>query len=165
MKRSTNTTLVSVIAFALSSSVALPSFASEENDTTGITFACSDLRGRTLEYNGRTTKSESDGYSNTRLVYKISKSPDGLGMPSGKVIWSGRTNRVDDLILVGVSKDERNNQTGFSYISLFPDVTKLHTIYLDESSGDIVVALSELQTNLFNGNPEARVFMGPCTIL
>jgi hypothetical protein len=108
---------------------------------------CKNFSGSSLDFEGGKPNISKDGYSGTTIKFSA-------GSSGGLVEYSGNVNRKDAVKVLAGSED------GFySFYQNFSDVHKIYTVYL---SDPIVLSITELQTQLYNGNPQVRTFMGSC---
>mgnify|MGYP001352258994 FL=1 len=114
------------------------------SETQSIT--CKNFEGVSVDYSPGKPDLSRDGYSGMTITLRI----DDSGKTT--VIYSGSNQRTDILDI------ESANDDFISWSKYFNDVHKIYTIYLKQS----LMSLTEIQTQLFSGAPQVRVYMGKC---
>ena len=108
--------------------------------------SCKNFEGVSVDYSPGKPDLSRDGYSGMTITLRI----DDSGKTT--VIYSGSNQRTDILDI------ESANDDFISWSKYFNDVHKIYTIYLKQS----LMSLTEIQTQLFSGTPQVRVYMGKC---
>ena len=110
--------------------------------------SCKNFEGVSVDYSPGKPDLSRDGYSGMTITLSIED--------SGKttVIYSGTNQRTDILDI------ESANNDFISWSKYFNDVHKIYTIYPKQS----LMSLTEIQTQLFSGSPQVRVYMGKCNL-
>ena len=108
--------------------------------------SCKNFEGVSVDYSPGKPDLSRDGYSGMTITLRI----DDSGKTT--VIYSGSNQRTDILDI------ESANDDFISWSKYFNDVHKIYTIYLKQS----LMSLTEIQTQLFSGAPQVRVYMGKC---
>ena len=111
-----------------------------------LSFSCKNFEGVSVDYTSGKPNLSRDGYSGMTITLSIED--------SGKttVIYSGTNQRTDILDI------ESANNDFISWSKYFSDVHKIYTVYPKQS----LMSLTEIQTELYSGAPQVRVFMGKC---
>ncbi len=112
-----------------------------------IGLTCTNFTGVSLDYVNGSPKASKDGYSGTTVGIAVGKA-------GGLVQYTGRINRTDDVKLLAGSKD--------GYVSFYKTFNDVHKIYTIFSSNPVILSITEIQTNLYDGTPQIRTFMGDC---
>ena len=108
--------------------------------------SCKNFEGVSVDYSPGKPDLSRDGYSGMTITLRI----DDSGKTT--VIYSGSNQRTDILDI------ESANDDFISWSKYFNDVHKIYTVYLKQS----LMSLTEIQTQLFSGAPQVRVYMGKC---
>ena len=108
--------------------------------------SCKNFEGVSVDYSPGKPDLSRDGYSGMTITLRIDDSGETT------VNYSGRNQRTDILDI------ESANDDFISWSKYFNDVHKIYTVYLKQS----LMSLTEIQTELFSGAPQVRVFMGKC---
>ena len=108
--------------------------------------SCKNFEGVSVDYSKGKTDLSKDGYSGTTITIEIDESM------TTRAIYTGSIQRTDALSL------ESANDDFISWSKYFNDVHKIYTFYINQS----MMSLVEIQTKLFSGAPQTRVFMGNC---
>ena len=114
------------------------------SDTQSI--SCNNFQGVSVDYSRYKPDLSRDGYDG--MTIKLSIEDSGRT----KVTYTGSNQRTD---IVDI---EALNDDFVSWSKYFNDVHKIYTLYPDKS----LMVLTEIQTKLFNGMPQVRVYMGNC---
>ena len=114
------------------------------SETQSIT--CKNFEGVSVDYSPGKPDLSRDGYSGMTITLRI----DDSGKTT--VIYSGSNQRTDILDI------ESANDDFISWSKYFNDVHKIYTVYPKQS----LMSLTEIQTQLFSGTPQVRVYMGKC---
>ncbi len=108
--------------------------------------SCKNFEGVSVDYSQGKPNLSRDGYSGLTITLSI----DDTGKTT--VIYTGTNQRTD------VVNIESANDDFISWSKYFNDVHKIYTIYTKQS----LMSLTEVQTQLFSGMPQVRVYMGTC---
>ena len=108
--------------------------------------SCKNFEGVSVDYSPGKPDLSRDGYSGMTITLRIDDSGETT------VIYSGSNQRTDILDI------ESANDDFISWSKYFNDVHKIYTVYLKQS----LMSLTEIQTQLFSGAPQVRVYMGKC---
>ena len=108
--------------------------------------SCKNFEGVSVDYSPGKPDLSRDGYSGMTITLRI----DDAGETT--VIYSGSNQRTDILDI------ESANDDFISWSKYFNDVHKIYTVYPKQS----LMSLTEIQTQLFSGAPQVRVYMGKC---
>ena len=108
--------------------------------------SCKNFEGVSVDYSPGKPDLSRDGYSGMTITLRI----DDSGTTTA--IYSGSNQRTDILDI------ESANDDFISWSKYFNDVHKIYTIYPKKS----LMSLTEIQTQLFSGSPQVRVYMGKC---
>ena len=108
--------------------------------------SCKNFEGVSVDYSPGKPDLSRDGYSGMTITLRI----DDSGKTT--VIYSGSNQRTDILDI------ESANDDFISWSKYFNDVHKIYTVYPKQS----LMSLTEIQTQLFSGAPQVRVYMGKC---
>ena len=108
--------------------------------------SCKNFEGVSVDYSPGKPDLSRDGYSGMTITLRI----DDAGETT--VIYSGSNQRTDILDI------ESANDDFISWSKYFNDVHKIYTLYPKQS----LMSLTEIQTQLFSGAPQVRVYMGKC---
>ena len=108
--------------------------------------SCKNFEGVSVDYSPGKPDLSRDGYDG--MTIKLSIEDSGRT----KVTYTGSNQRTD---IVDI---EALNDDFVSWSKYFNDVHKIYTLYPDKS----LMVLTEIQTKLFNGMPQVRVYMGNC---
>ncbi len=114
------------------------------SETQSIT--CKNFEGVSVDYSPGKPDLSRDGYSGMTITLRIDDSGETT------VIYSGSNQRTDILDI------ESANDDFISWSKYFNDVHKIYTVYPKQS----LMSLTEIQTQLFSGTPQVRVYMGKC---
>ena len=114
------------------------------SETQSIT--CKNFEGVSVDYSLGKPDLSRDGYSGMTITLRI----DDSGTTTA--IYSGSNQRTDILDI------ESANDDFISWSKYFNDVHKIYTVYFKQS----LMSLTEIQTELFSGAPQVRVYMGKC---
>ena len=114
------------------------------SETQSIT--CKNFEGVSVDYSPGKPDLSRDGYSGMTITLRIDDSGETT------VIYSGSNQRTDILDI------ESANDDFISWSKYFNDVHKIYTVYPKQS----LMSLTEIQTQLFSGAPQVRVYMGKC---
>ena len=114
------------------------------SETQSIT--CKNFEGVSVDYSPGKPDLSRDGYSGMTITLRIDDSGETT------VIYSGSNQRTDILNI------ESANDDFISWSKYFNDVHKIYTVYPKQS----LMSLTEIQTQLFSGTPQVRVYMGKC---
>ena len=107
---------------------------------------CANFEGVSVDYADGKPDLSRDVYSGLTITIKI----DDTGKTT--VIYTGLNQRTDVVEL------ESANADFISWSKYFNEVHKIYTMYHKQS----LMSLIEVQTQLFSGTPQVRVFMGKC---
>ena len=110
--------------------------------------SCKNFEGVSVDYSPGKPDLSRDGYSGMTITLRI----DDSGTTTA--IYSGSNQRTDILDI------ESANNDFISWSKYFNDVHKIYTIYPKQS----LMSLTEIQTQLFSGSPQVRVYMGKCNL-
>ena len=110
--------------------------------------SCKNFEGVSVDYSPGKPDLSRDGYSGMTITLRI----DDSGTTTA--IYSGSNQRTDILDI------ESANDDFISWSKYFNDVHKIYTIYPKQS----LMSLTEIQTQLFSGSPQVRVYMGKCNL-
>ena len=110
--------------------------------------SCNNFEGVSVDYSPGKPDLSRDGYSGMTITLRI----DDSGTTTA--IYSGSNQRTDILDI------ESANDDFISWSKYFNDVHKIYTIYPKQS----LMSLTEIQTQLFSGSPQVRVYMGKCNL-
>ena len=110
--------------------------------------SCKNFEGVSVDYSPGKPDLSRDGYSGMTITLRIDDSGETT------VIYSGSNQRTDILDI------ESANDDFISWSKYFNDVHKIYTIYPKQS----LMSLTEIQTQLFSGSPQVRVYMGKCNL-
>lgn len=108
--------------------------------------SCKNFEGVSVDYSAGKPDLSRDGYSGMTITLRIDDSGETT------VIYSGSNQRTDILDI------ESANDDFISWSKYFNDVHKIYTVYPKQS----LMSLTEIQTQLFSGAPQVRVYMGKC---
>lgn len=108
--------------------------------------ACKNFEGVSVDYSKGKTDLSRDAYSGLTITLEID---DDM---TTRVIYRGSTERTDALNI------EAANEDFISWSKYFDDVHKIYTFYNKQS----LMSLTEVQTQLYSGMPQVRVYMGSC---
>ena len=108
--------------------------------------SCKNFEGVSVDYSPGKPDLSRDGYSGMTITLRIDDSGETT------VIYSGSNQRTDILDI------ESANDDFISWSKYFNDVHKIYTVYPKQS----LMSLTEIQTQLFSGTPQVRVYMGKC---
>ena len=108
--------------------------------------SCNNFEGVSVDYSPGKPNLSRDGYSGMTITLRI----DDSGKTTA--IYSGSNQRTDIIDI------ESANDDFISWSKYFNDVHKIYTVYPKQS----LMSLTEIQTQLFSGAPQVRVFMGKC---
>ena len=108
--------------------------------------SCKNFEGVSVDYSPGKPDLSRDGYSGMTITLRIDYSGETT------VIYSGSNQRTDILDIESINDDL------ISWSKYFDDVHKIYTVYPKQS----LMSLTEIQTQLFSGAPQVRVFMGKC---
>ena len=108
--------------------------------------SCKNFEGVSVDYSPGKPDLSRDGYSGMTITLRIDDSGETT------VTYSGSNQRTDILDI------ESANDDFISWSKYFNDVHKIYTVYLKQS----LMSLTEIQTQLFSGAPQVRVYMGKC---
>lgn len=108
--------------------------------------SCKNFEGVSVDYSPGKPDLSRDGYSGMTITLRIDDSGETT------VIYSGSNQRTDILDIESVNDDF------ISWSKYFNDVHKIYTVYPKQS----LMSLTEIQTQLFSGAPQVRVYMGKC---
>ena len=108
--------------------------------------SCKNFEGVSVDYSPGKPDLSRDGYSGMTITLRI----DDSGTTTA--IYSGSNQRTDILDI------ESANDDFISWSKYFNDVHKIYTVYPKQS----LMSLTEIQTQLFSGTPQVRVYMGKC---
>ena len=108
--------------------------------------SCKNFEGVSVDYSQGKPNLSRDGYSGLTITLSI----DDTGKTT--VIYTGTNQRTE------VVNIESANDDFISWSKYFNDVHKIYTIYTKQS----LMSLTEVQTQLFSGMPQVRVYMGTC---
>ncbi len=108
--------------------------------------SCKNFEGVSVDYSPGKPDLSRDGYSGMTITLRIDDSGETT------VIYSGSNQRTDILNI------ESANDDFISWSKYFNDVHKIYTVYPKQS----LMSLTEIQTQLFSGAPQVRVYMGKC---
>tara|TARA_B100000035_G_scaffold286370_1_gene270623 strand:- start:838 stop:1236 length:399 start_codon:yes stop_codon:yes gene_type:complete len=108
--------------------------------------SCKNFEGVSVDYSPGKPDLSRDGYSGMTITLRIDDSGETT------VIYSGSNQRTDILDI------ESANDDFISWSKYFNDVHKIYTVYPKQS----LMSLTEIQTQLFSGAPQVRVYMGKC---
>ena len=114
------------------------------SETQSIT--CKNFEGVSVDYSPGKPDLSRDGYSGMTITLRIDDSGETT------VTYSGSNQRTDILDI------ESANDDFISWSKYFNDVHKIYTVYPKQS----LMSLTEIQTQLFSGAPQVRVYMGKC---
>jgi len=114
------------------------------SDTQSI--SCNNFQGVSVDYSRFKPDLSRDGYDAMTITLSM--------YDSGRteVTYTGSNQRRDTVELEAVNDDF------VSWSKYFNDVHKIYTLYPDKA----LMVLTEIQTKLYNGNPQVRVYMGSC---
>jgi len=108
--------------------------------------SCKNFEGVSVDYSPGKPDLSRDGYSGMTITLRIDDSGETT------VTYSGSNQRTDILDI------ESANDDFISWSKYFNDVHKIYTVYPKQS----LMSLTEIQTQLFSGAPQVRVYMGKC---
>lgn len=108
--------------------------------------SCKNFEGVSVDYSPGKPDLSRDGYSGMTITLRIDDSGETT------VTYSGSNQRTDILDI------ESANDDFISWSKYFNDVHKIYTLYPKQS----LMSLTEIQTQLFSGAPQVRVYMGKC---
>ena len=108
--------------------------------------SCNNFEGVSVDYSPGKPNLSRDGYSGMTITLRI----DDSGKTTA--IYSGSNQRTDIIDI------ESANDDFISWSKYFNDVHKIYTVYPKQS----LMSLTEIQTQLFSGAPQVRVYMGKC---
>ena len=108
--------------------------------------SCNNFEGVSVDYSPGKPNLSRDGYSGMTITLRI----DDSGKTTA--IYSGSNQRTDIIDI------ESANDDFISWSKYFNDVHKIYTVYPKQS----MMSLTEIQTQLFSGAPQVRVYMGKC---
>ena len=108
--------------------------------------SCKNFEGVSVDYSPGKPDLSRDGYSGMTITLRIDDSGETT------VIYSGSNQRTDILDI------ESANDDFISWSKYFNDVHKIYTVYPKQA----LMSLTEIQTQLFSGAPQVRVYMGKC---
>ena len=108
--------------------------------------SCKNFEGVSVDYSPGKPDLSRDGHSGMTITLRIDDSGETT------VIYSGSNQRTDILDI------ESANDDFISWSKYFNDVHKIYTVYLKQS----LMSLTAIQTELFSGAPQVRVYMGKC---
>tara|TARA_B100000780_G_scaffold205502_1_gene146062 strand:+ start:320 stop:718 length:399 start_codon:yes stop_codon:yes gene_type:complete len=108
--------------------------------------SCKNFEGVSVDYSQGKPDLSRDGYSGLTITLKI----EDAGKTT--VIYTGTNQRTDEVNI------ESANDDFISWSKYFNDVHKIYTIYTKQS----LMSLTEVQTQLYSGMPQVRVYMGTC---
>ena len=108
--------------------------------------SCKNFEGVSVDYSKGKTDLTRDAYSGLIITLEID---DDM---TTRVIYRGSTERTDALNI------EAANEDFISWSKYFNDVHKIYTIYPKQS----LMSLTEVQTQLYSGMPQVRVYMCSC---
>ena len=122
--------------------ILLTQFAMSETQS----ISCKNFEGVSVDYSPGKPDLSRDGYSGMTITLRIDDSGETT------VTYSGSNQRTDILDI------ESANDDFISWSKYFNDVHKIYTVYPKQS----LMSLTEIQTQLFSGAPQVRVYMGKC---
>ena len=108
--------------------------------------SCKNFEGVSVDYSPGKPDLSRDGYSGMTITLRIDDSGETT------VTYSGSNQRTDILDI------ESANDDFISWSKYFNDVHKIYTVYPKQS----LMSLTEIQTQLFSGAPQVRVYIGKC---
>ena len=108
--------------------------------------SCKNFEGVSVDYSPGKPDLSRDGYSGMTITLRIDDSGETT------VTYSGSNQRTDILDIESAYDDF------ISWSKYFNDVHKIYTVYPKQS----LMSLTEIQTQLFSGAPQVRVYMGKC---
>ena len=108
--------------------------------------SCNNFEGVSVDYSPGKPNLSRDGYSGMTITLRI----DDSGKTTA--IYSGSNQRTDIIDI------ESANDDFISWSKYFNDVHKIYTVYPKQS----MMSLTEIQTQLFSGAPQVRVYMDKC---